>query len=99
MIMAVTLLSAIEAAMHKGTVTNYRYANGVKREDERERGREGRGKMGMSRGKSARTHPRIMYKEINLNELICHISLGRGRHSGRDFGPAFHTETEERNLH
>ena len=37
--MAVTLLSAIEAAMHKGTVTNYRYANGVKREDER--GREG----------------------------------------------------------
>ena len=53
--------------------------------------------MGMSRGKSA--HPRTMYKEINLNELICHISLGRGRHSGRDFGPALHTETEERNLH
>ena len=53
--------------------------------------------MGMSRGKSA--HPRTMYKEINLNELICHISLGHGRHSGRDFGPAFHTETEERNLH
>ena len=53
--------------------------------------------MGMSRGKSARA--RTMYKEINLNELICHISLGRGRHSGRDFGPAFHTETEERNLH
>ena len=34
--MAVTLLSAIEEAMHKGTLTNYRYANGVKREEKGE---------------------------------------------------------------
>ena len=40
--MAVTLLSAIEEAMHKGTLTNYRYANGVKREEKGEReGRQG----------------------------------------------------------
>ena len=88
--MAVTLLSAIEA-MHKGTLTNYRYANGVKREEE-----TGGGRWECPGGNR---RARTMYKEINLNELICHISLGRGRHSGRDFGPAFHTETEGRNLH
>ena len=66
----------------------------------REREEGGEGEDGNVPGEiGARTHPRTMYKEVNLNELICHISLGRGRHSGRDFGPAFHTETEERNLH
>ena len=51
------------------TVTNYRYANGAKREDE--------GKDGNFPGEiDARTHrPR---PEINLNELICHLSLRRG---------------------
>ena len=55
--MAVTLLSAIEAAMHKGTVTNYRYANGVKREDEREREGEREGEDGNVPGEiGAPTH-------------------------------------------
>ena len=61
------------------TVTNYRYANGAKREDEREEG-----KMRISRGKSA--HPRTTHcEEINLNGLTLYAisAWGAARRGGR----------------
>ena len=73
--------------MHKGgeaserarrTVTNYRYANGAKREDEREEGR-----MRISRGKSAHPRRTTHCEEINLNGLTLYAISAWGAGAAR----------------
>ena len=74
-----------EARRARRTVTNYRYANGAKREDEREEG-----KMRISRGKSAHPRRTTHCEEINLNGLTLYAisawGAGAARRGGRHSG-------------